>query len=62
MYDYWYENDWVAADLVLALRYDLAPEHRGLVRPEGKALWRFPDDYPARARKALRDYLNRTGR
>ncbi len=59
---YWYENDWVAADLVLALRYSLTPAQRGLVRPDGEALWQFPEDYPARARQALRDHLNRAGK
>jgi len=58
---YWYENDWVAADLVLSLRYGLPPSQRGLVREDGEALWQFPKDYPKRARSALRDYLKRTG-
>jgi len=44
---YWYANDWIANDILVALRFSFPPEKRCLV-PAGKAktLWKFPDDYP----------------
>jgi esterase/lipase superfamily enzyme len=47
------ESPWVSSDVVLSLRYDLAPEERGLVRAPGSPVWTFPDDYLERAGAAL---------
>ena len=33
-----------SSDILLALRYGLAPADRGLVRDEGGVFWRFPPD------------------
>lgn len=43
------ESPWVSSDVVLSLRYDLAPEERGLTRAPGSPIWTFPDDYLERA-------------
>jgi len=50
---YWYENPWVSADIVLALKYGLDPAARGLVKVHEDAIWGFPDDYPDKARAAI---------
>jgi esterase/lipase superfamily enzyme len=44
---YWYANEWVANDVLVALRFSFPPEKRCLV-PAARAmtLWKFPDDYP----------------
>jgi len=47
------ESPWVSSDVVLSLRYDLAPQERGLVRAPGSPVWTFPDDYLERAGVAL---------
>ncbi|MBK1706464.1 alpha/beta hydrolase [Halochromatium glycolicum] len=39
------ESPWVSSDVVLSLRYDLAPQERGLTRTPGSPIWTFPDDY-----------------
>lgn len=45
------------SDLLLSLRSDLTPAQRGLVREEGKIVWRFADDYEQRVTEAaLRVY------
>ena len=44
---YWYSNEWIANDVLLALRYPISPEKRCLVQvAPGKRMWKFPDDYP----------------
>jgi esterase/lipase superfamily enzyme len=45
---YWYANEWIATDVVLALRYPtIAPGQRCLVPvAPGRRIWRIPDDYP----------------
>jgi hypothetical protein len=47
------DSPWVSSDVILTLRYDLAPEERGLVRDPGSPIWMFPDDYLDRAGRAL---------
>jgi esterase/lipase superfamily enzyme len=44
---YWYANEWIANDVLVALRFSFPPEKRCLV-PAGRAktLWKFPEDYP----------------
>lgn len=42
---YYRESPWVSSDIILLFRCGALPRDRGLVRDEGEALWRFPDDY-----------------
>ena len=44
---YWYANEWIANDVLVALRFSFPPAKRCLV-PAGrvKTLWKFPEDYP----------------
>ena len=42
---YWYANEWISTDIVLALRYPIPPDRRCLAQGEGKRLWLFPPDY-----------------
>ncbi|MEQ8496876.1 MAG: alpha/beta hydrolase [Gammaproteobacteria bacterium] len=50
---YFRKSPWVSSDVLMALRYGLDPEARGLVRTEGSPVWRFPSDYLARFDAAL---------
>jgi len=44
---YWYANEWIANDVLVALRFSFAPEQRCLVPAgEAKTLWKFPEEYP----------------
>lgn len=45
---YWYENAWVATDVLASWRWDVPAEVRGLARVEGRQTWYFPNDYPQR--------------
>jgi esterase/lipase superfamily enzyme len=44
---YWYANEWIATDVVLSMRFLIAPGKRCLA-PAGKAktVWRIPENYP----------------
>ena len=52
---YFRNSPWVSSDILVTLMYDLPPEKRGLERPPGSAVWRFPEDYTERLRKTLRE-------
>lgn len=52
---YFRSSPWVSSDLLMTLRYDLAPEARGLRWSEELPLWTFPDDYVGRLQDALRE-------
>ena len=54
---YWYANDWIMTDLLVAFRWQIPAEERGLVRRPGKARWYFPKDYPEKITAALRRRL-----
>jgi esterase/lipase superfamily enzyme len=54
---YWYANDWIMTDLLVAFRWQIPAEERGLVRRPGKARWYFPKDYPDKITAALRRRL-----
>lgn len=44
---YWYSNSWIAADVLVSLRWPLPPDRRCLVRDKRyPRIWRVPDDYP----------------
>lgn len=51
---HWYfrSSPWASSDIFLTLLSGADPAARGLVREEGKALWQFPADYPARLNRA----------
>jgi esterase/lipase superfamily enzyme len=55
---HWYfrSSPWVSSDLLLGLLSDLSPTDRGLTRAPGTAVWRFPEDYGGRLRRALDGY------
>jgi esterase/lipase superfamily enzyme len=50
---YFRKSPWVSSDILMTLRYDLAPAERGLERADKSPVWRFPDDYLARFESAL---------
>ncbi|MBJ6373515.1 alpha/beta hydrolase [Sedimentitalea arenosa] len=45
---YFRSSPWASSDIILSLIHDKPPQQRGLVRPEGSAIWEFPPDYPDR--------------
>lgn len=60
---YWYGNDWVSTDILIAMRYQLPAERRGLVPHPRYTAWEFPVDYPDRLGAAIRRLLpGRSGR
>ncbi len=42
---YWYANDWISTDVLLSMRYPIAPEKRCLVSTGRRNVWKFPDNY-----------------
>ena len=42
---YWYANEIISTDVALSLRYPIPPANRCLTNPEGKRVWRIPDNY-----------------
>ena len=42
---YWYANDWISTDVLLSMRYPIAPEKRCLVSAGRRNVWKFPDNY-----------------
>jgi hypothetical protein len=50
---YFRSSPWASSDLLMSLRYDLAPSERGLVRSENNPVWSFPPDYITRLRSAI---------
>ena len=58
-HSYWYLNPWVSSDVLLRLTTELTPADRGLVRQEDRAVWDFPEDYPARAEAIAQRFLER---
>ena len=42
---YWYANEIISTDVALSLRYPIPPAERCLTNPEGKRVWRIPDNY-----------------
>lgn len=50
---YFRHSPWVSSDLLMTLKYNLAPAQRGLVRAPGQPVWTFPEDYPARLRRQV---------
>ena len=52
---YFRNSPWVSSDILVTLMYDLPPEKRGLQRPPGSAIWRFPEDYTERLQRTLKE-------
>jgi esterase/lipase superfamily enzyme len=50
---YFRKSPWVSSDILMTLRYGLAPADRGLVQSGDSPVWRFPDDYLSRFENAL---------
>ena len=50
---YFRKSPWVSSDILMTLRYGLAPAERGLEQRDDSPVWRFPDDYLARFETAL---------
>jgi len=50
---YFRKSPWVSSDILMTLRYGLAPAERGLEQRGESPVWRFPDDYLSRFERAL---------
>ena len=50
---YFRKSPWVSSDILMTLRYGLAPAQRGLEQRGESPVWRFPDDYLSRFERAL---------
>lgn len=59
-HDYWFRHAWVASDVILSLRTRLPANQRGLAPTNLPNVWYLPNDYPDRARAAVRNALNGT--
>ena len=45
---YWYQNAWVATDVLASFRWSIPAQDRGLARVGDGQTWYFPNDYPQR--------------
>lgn len=54
---YFRKSPWVSSDVLMTLRYNLAPGERGLVRHKELPTWVFPDDYTERLRQQLKSRI-----
>jgi len=50
---YFRKSPWVSSDILMTLRYGLAPAERGLEQRGESPVWRFPPDYLTRFENAL---------
>ncbi|MBN7798068.1 alpha/beta hydrolase [Parahaliea mediterranea] len=50
---YFRKSPWVSSDILMTLRFDLAPGTRGLEQRDTSPFWRFPADYHQRFETAL---------
>jgi hypothetical protein len=50
---YFRKSPWVSSDLLMSLRYGLAPDERGLVEGAVAPVWSFPEDYVEKLRRAV---------
>lgn len=50
---YWFQHPWASSDLMMAIRFDLSAEQRGLVPADLPNMWAMPPDYPQRVRKII---------
>lgn len=50
---YFRQSPWVSSDVLMTLKYGLAPAQRGLVRHPTQPVWAFPRDYEQRLRVQL---------
>lgn len=54
---YFRQSPWVSSDVLMTLKYDLAPGERGLVRDPTLPVWTFPDNYTERLRQQLKSRI-----
>ena len=52
-HNYFRQSPWVSSDILMALRFRLKPEDRGLYREQDSAIWQFPADYIERLKASL---------
>lgn len=52
-HNYFRQSPWVSSDILMALRFRLKPEDRGLYREQDSAIWQFPADYIDRLKASL---------
>jgi len=52
-HNYFRQSPWVSSDILMALRFRLKPEDRGLYREKDSAIWQFPADYIERLKASL---------
>ena len=50
---YFRKSPWVSSDILVALKYKLPPETRGLIQTDASPVWTFPTDYIKKLRQAL---------
>ena len=50
---YFRTSPWVSSDILMALKYDLEPDERGLVRSLDEPIWIFPENYIDRLKETL---------
>lgn len=50
---YWFQHPWASSDLMMAIRFDLSADKRGLVPADLPNMWGMPPDYPERVRKIV---------
>lgn len=54
---YWFNNPWVSADVLLAIRTELDPQQRGLLpEKDYNVVWYLPPDYPERLKAVSASY------
>jgi esterase/lipase superfamily enzyme len=54
---YWYRHPWASSDIVLLVRTELEPPHRGLEPAERPRVWFFAPHYPQSVQDAARQAL-----
>jgi esterase/lipase superfamily enzyme len=52
-HSYFRSSPWASSDVLMTLRYNLAPAERGLVHGDDSPIWSFPSDYIARLRESI---------
>lgn len=55
-HSYWFNHPQASSDIILAIRYGLSAEDRGLKNSKLPILWNIPKDYPDKL-KGMKDNL-----
>jgi hypothetical protein len=61
-HSYYRGDPMVSSDVLLALKFGLPAEQRGLVRRESDSYWEFPEDYGERVKQIGRDLYRQRSR